>query len=214
MDGETLKVLLAGATGVVGGHVLARLLAEPRISTIVAPTRRPIPTHPRLVNPVVDFFDLPPDAPWWAVHGVISCLGTTQRIAGSRDAFRAVDHGCAMAVVRLARAAGATRFALTSSLGADPSAHSFYLRTKGEIERDLMAVGFPSLTFAWPGFLAGPRPERMLPEALAKAVLSLLGPALPAHFRLSLPERVGQALVDAVLVGRTGCHVISSECFA
>lgn len=145
------------------------------------------------------------------MQGVISCLGTTQRIAGSPEAFRAVDHGYTLAVARHSRAAGATRFALTSSLGADPSSRSVYLRTKGEVERDLMAVGFPSLTFVRPGFLDGPRAERRLTEDLAKAVLGLLGPTLPARFRPSPPERVGQALVEAVLAGQPGCYVIPSE---
>lgn len=211
MDRESLRVLLVGATGVVGGQALRLALAEPRFGSVVAPTRRPLPPHPKLSNPLVDFGALPAEAPWWSVDGVIATLGTTQRIAGSPEAFRAVDHGYTLAVARLARAGGATRFALTSSLGADPASRSYYLRTKGEIERDLEKVGFASLTIARPGLLGGVRSERRVAEDVGKVALGLLGPLLPARWRISRPERVAEVLVEAIVAGRPGCHVIPAD---
>lgn len=206
-----MRVLLIGSTGVVGAHVLRLALAETSFGAIVAPTRRPLPPHPKLDNPLVDFGNFPSDAPWWSVDGVISTLGTTQRVAGSPEAFRAVDYGYTLAVARLARACGATRFALTSSLGADPGSRSYYLRTKGEIERDLEAIGFASLTIARPGLLGGNRSERRLAEDVGKVALGLLGPILPARWRVSAPERVAEALVTAIAAGRPGRHVITSD---
>lgn len=211
MGGETLHVLLIGATGVVGEHVLRLALAEPRFGMIVALTRRPLPPHPKLTNPLVDFGALRAEDPWWSVDGVISALGTTQRIAGSPEAFREVDYGYTLAVARLAHAAGAARFALVSSLGADTASPSFYLRTKGEIERDLGKVGFASLTIARPGLLGGARSERRLAEDLGKVALGLIGPILPARWRISRPERVAEVLVEAIVAGRPGRHVIASD---
>lgn len=212
MSGENLRVLLIGATGVVGEHVLRLALADQRFGAIVALTRRPLAAHPKLTNPLVDFAALPADAPWWSVDGVISALGTTQRIAGSAEAFHAVDYGYTLAVARLAHEKGATRFALTSALGADPAARSsFYLRTKGEIERDIEQLGFASLTIVRPGLLGGARSERRLAEELGKAALGLLGPILPARWRISRPERVAEMLVEAIAVGEPGRHVIGSD---
>lgn len=212
MGGENLRVLLTGATGVVGQHVLRLALAEARFGSVVAPTRRPLPAHPKLTNPVVDFTALPADADWWSVDGVISALGTTQRIAGSPEAFREVDHGHTLAVARRAHERGATRFALTSSLGADPAARSsFYLRTKGEIERDVGNIGFASLTIVRPGLLGGARSERRLAEDVGKIALGLLGPILPARWRISRPERVAEVLVEAIAAGQPGRHVIDSD---
>lgn len=210
MGDQTLRVLLVGSTGVVGDHVLRLALAEPRFGSIVAPTRRPLAPHPRLTNPLVDFGALQAEDPWWSVDGVISTLGTTQRLAGSPEAFRQVDHGYTLAVARLARAGGATRFALTSSLGADVASHSFYLRTKGEIERDLETVGFTSLTIARPGLLGGARSERRMTEEVGKVALGLLGPLLPARWRISRPERVAEVLVEAVVAGQPGRRVVES----
>lgn len=211
MGGENLRVLLTGATGVVGEHVLRLALAEERFGSVVAPTRRPLAAHPKLTNPVVDFSALPADTDWWFVDGVISALGTTQQIAGSPETFRDVDYGYTLAVARLARERGATRFALISSLGADPAARSsFYLRTKGEIERDIETIGFASLTIVRPGLLGGARSERRLAEDVGKVVLGFLGPILPARWRISRPERVAEVLVEAIAAGRPGRHVIES----
>lgn len=206
-----MRVLLIGSTGVVGEQVLRLALAEPCFGGIVAPTRRPLPPHPRLANPLVDFSALRAGDPWWSVDGVISTLGTTQRTAGSPEAFRRVDYGYTLAVARLAHAGGATLFALTSSLGADPASRFFYLRTKGEIERDVEKIGFSSLTIVRPGLLGGARAERRLSEDLSKAALSLLGPLLPARWRISRPERVAGALVEAIVAGQPGRRVVASE---
>ncbi|HQR59397.1 MAG TPA: NAD(P)H-binding protein, partial [Azonexus sp.] len=132
-----MSLLLVGATGAVGQAVLRQALAEKRITRIVAPTRRPLEAgfvgNPRLLNPVIDFARLPEEAAWWKVDAVVCTLGTTIKVAGSQAAFAAVDRDLPIAFARLAREAGATRYALNSSLGASARG-SFYLRTKAEAE--------------------------------------------------------------------------------
>ena len=85
-------ILLVGATGLVGQSVLASALADPRVTRLVAPTRRPLAAYPKLTNPLVDFDALPADAPWWSADAVICTLGTTIKKAGSPAAFRRVDY--------------------------------------------------------------------------------------------------------------------------
>ena len=68
------RVLLCGATGLVGREVLRMALADATVTQVVAPTRRPLPPHPKLVNPVVDFEQLPTDAAWWQADAAI-CTG-------------------------------------------------------------------------------------------------------------------------------------------
>lgn len=58
-----MKLLLVGASGLVGSHVLQRALADVRISEVVAPSRRPLDEHPKLFAPLIDFEQLPTDAP-------------------------------------------------------------------------------------------------------------------------------------------------------
>ena len=65
-----MQLLIVGATGLVGSQVLQQALADSRITRVVAPVRRALPAHPRLLAPLVDFEHLPEDADWWrAVDG-------------------------------------------------------------------------------------------------------------------------------------------------
>jgi len=139
---KPLDLLLAGATGAVGSHVLAAALDDPRFAKVIAPTRRPLPSHAKLLNPVVDFTQLEASAEWWRVDAVICTLGSTIKAAGSRAAFVAVDRELPIQVARLARQAGATRYALNSSMGASLRGN-FYLRTKAQAETGIRAIGYP-----------------------------------------------------------------------
>ncbi|CTP89296.1 NAD-dependent epimerase/dehydratase [Xanthomonas translucens pv. poae] len=207
-----MKILLAGATGLVGAQVLAQLLAAPDCRAVVAPTRRALDrVHPKLHNPLVDFEPLPAQAPWWQADAAICALGTTMQQAGSRDAFRRVDHAYPLAIARLARQHGASAFALNSAMGADPESWVFYNRVKGELERDLQALDYPSLTLVRPGLIGGARAQPRAAERLAGALLQVLGPLLPRRYRINPAARVAAALVDSALRPRAGCHVIGSE---
>lgn len=206
-----MRVLLVGATGLVGSTVLAKLLADDRIATVVAPTRHPMAAHAKLENPIVDFSHLPVDAEWWAVDGAICTLGTTRAKAGSDAAFRQVDYDYPLAVARLAREHGAQRFALNSSLGADAKSRLLYPRTKGEVERDLQALNYPSLTIVRPGLIGGNREEFRAGERVAAVVLGVLGPLLPRRYRISPATAIADALIDAAVEGRPGIHLIEAE---
>ena len=205
-------LLILGATGLVGARLLALALADRGVARISAPTRRPLAPQDRLDNPIVDFERLPADAPWWRADALVCALGTTLAQAGSRDAFRRVDHDYVLTSALHARRAGTGTFVLNSSLGADPAAGSFYLRVKGDIERDLRAVGFGSLTLVRPSLLdGGPRPDSRPGEALGLVFARLLRPLLPRRVRAVSTERVARAMLDAALQAPPGVQVIESD---
>ncbi len=183
-----LVAAVAGATGLVGRYLLERLLVAPGIDAVVAYGRRaPSRAHPRLVARVVDFARLaegaPPSAPPGGALVGLCALGTTIRAAGSEAAFRAVDLDAALAFARRLRDAGAARFVLVSSVGADPRARSFYLRVKGELEEAVAALGFPSFVALRPSLLLGPRAEARPGEAIAQRALPFLAPLLAGGLR-------------------------------
>lgn len=205
------RLMLVGATGLVGGHVLQQALADPAVSQVVAPTRKPLTPQPKLINPVVDFERWPEDAEWWAVDAVVCTLGTTIRVAGSQAAFYKVDHDHPLEVAYLARRHGARAFALNSALGADTGSRVFYSRTKGETERDLQAVGYPSLTLVRPGLIGGQRQQSRPLEQLAVTVSRLVQPLLPKRYRVVPADRIAQHLLQAALAATPGVHVLPSE---
>jgi uncharacterized protein YbjT (DUF2867 family) len=204
-------LMLLGATGLVGQSVLQQALASPSVRGVVAPTRRALPPHAKLVNPVVDFDALPEGAPWWAVDAVICALGTTIKKAGSQAAFYKVDHDHPLQVGKLALRLGARAYALNSALGADAGSRVFYSRTKGELERDLTALGFPSLTIVRPGLIGGERAESRPAEQLGVKVSEWLRPLLPARYRVVPAERIAFHLLQAALAEKPGLQMVMSE---
>lgn len=210
MAGKTLIIL--GATGLVGQQALQLALAHPDVAHIVAPTRRPLPTHKKLQNPIVDFAQLPVNAPWWKADAAICALGTTLRLAGSADAFYQVDHDFVLAAAEAAHQAGTPAFSLNSSLGARPDGSSFYLRVKGETEADLIALSFPSLTIVRPSLLdGGPRPDKRRGEEIGLWISRLLGPLLPRRIRPVTTKAVASALLQTSLAATPGINIIESE---
>ncbi|MCM2335927.1 MAG: NAD-dependent dehydratase [Pseudomonas sp.] len=209
-----MRLLIAGATGLVGRHVLAFALEDARVARVVAPTRRALPAHAKLDNPIVDYAALPDDAPWWRVDAVACALGTTIRAAGSQAAFRAVDHGFVLAVATRALAHGARSFALTSAMGADPASPLFYSRTKGETERDLAALGYPSLTLVRPALIGGEREQSRPAERAGLLLAGALAPLLPRRWRISPAPNIARALLDAALAARPGVHVVGAQALA
>lgn len=161
-----MTVLLAGATGLVGSRVLALR------RDIVPVGRRATGVAGEIL---ADFAALPLLPPALVA---ISALGTTIRAAGSQAAFRAVDHDAVLAFARAAQAAGARHFIVITAVGADAASGVFYSRVKGEVERDLAALGFDRLDIVQPGLIFGARAERRPVEALFQWLTPVLNPLL------------------------------------
>ncbi len=206
-----MRLLLVGATGLVGRHVLALALSDPRIDAVVAPVRRDLPARPKLLAPLVDFEELPEAAEWWQADAVVCALGTTMRAAGSQEAFRRVDYSYPLSIARLAQQHGIPTFALNSAIGADPSSRFFYNRVKGEVERDLAAVGFRSLTLVRPGLIGGTREEVRFGERAATLVFRALHPVLPRRLRINPADTIARAMLEAAIAAPQGQHLITSD---
>lgn len=199
--------LIAGATGLVGGLLLRQLLAAPEYDRVIALGRRPVDlAHPKLVQVTADFAALDKVMAGVLCDDAFCCLGTTIRQAGSRDAFRAVDHGAVLALAWAARRNGARRFFLVSSLGADAHSRFFYNRVKGETEEALAVLGFSTLAIFRPSLLLGSRPEYRLGERISAVCLWLLDPLLLGRlrqFRAIQAEVVARAMLRCSF-GRDG----------
>lgn len=207
------RVLLAGATGLVGSHLLQILLADPRVAEIHALVRRPLVfSHPRLTVHVVDFTALPVLP---AVDEVYLALGTTIRQAGSQEAFRAVDFAANFAVAKAALAAGAHCIGLVSAMGADAESRVFYNRVKGELETALAALAPDALVIARPSLLLGDRKLQGQPSRRAEAVSQFLGkclgPLIPANYRPIEARKVAQALAAQTPQARGRVIMLSGQ---
>jgi len=207
-----MKVLILGATGLVGRNALAQALSHPAVTRVIAPTRRPLTKQDKLMNPVAPKLELLlPEVAGWGPDAVICATGTTIKKAGSKEAFCSVDHDLPLSFARLAHQAGTQSLALVSAIGASVDSSFFYARVKGELERDVREIGFRSLTILRPSMIEGERDEFRLAERLALGLTHFLAPVLPKRFRVNPASTIAQVLVDAVVTAELGCHFKYSD---
>lgn len=187
-------VLLLGATGLVGRELLQLLLDDETIATVrVIGRRRTGVSSPKLDEQVFDLGEMERYAELFAVDAIFCALGTTIKAAGSEEKFRLVDRDYPLIAGQLGRRRNAQHYLLVSSTGADPASRNFYLRVKGEVERDILQLGYPRTTIARPSFLRGERNEFRLGERVVAALSWLLPPA----YKTVPATSVARALVDA-----------------
>jgi uncharacterized protein YbjT (DUF2867 family) len=212
---QSRSAVLLGATGLVGGFCLAELTRCGAYRRIQVVTRRALNLpDPAVKENVLPDLALISPADFQGIDDVFCALGTTIKQAGSQAAFRAVDYELPMIAARAAKQAGVKQLVLISSIGADPKSGNFYLRTKGELERDLTALGFDSLHIVRPGLLSGDRKEFRAGESIAQKAapiinLLLIGPLRRYH---SIPAAtVGRAMVGAALQQKAGSYIHSYD---
>ena len=202
------QVLLTGATGLVGGHLLRMLLNAPDIKSIAAPTRRPLtdisgvfnPHDPQLTDALALVVD-PRDI-------VFCCLGTTRREAGSKEAFVHADYTLVIDTALVGKKLGAQHMLVVSAMGANAHSPFFYNRVKGEMEEALIAQQWPRLTIARPSMLVGEREKKRTGETLLAPLFSLL----PGNLKSIDARDVASALLaEALSPAQEGVRILSSS---
>ena len=210
MAGRT--ALVAGASGLVGQEILRALLARKHYATVHCVGRRPLALrHPKLRSHVVDFAALK-RLP--RTDDVFIALGTTIKVAGSKEAFRAVDFDAVVAIASAARSSGATHLGVVSAMGAALRSPVFYNRVKGEMEQAVSELGFDTVVMARPSMLDGDREslkQAARPaERFGLAVMALLRPVTPVNLRAISAADVALSLVKAVKSRKPGIHILLS----
>lgn len=207
---KKLTALLAGATGLVGGEILRRLLACDDYSRVLVLTRRDlgIAARGKKVRQVLTDLDgLAGVRDDLQADHVFCALGTTIAKAGSQDNFRRVDQVYPLQLAQFAHAAGARHFSIVSALGADARSRVFYSRVKGEVEAALRAMGWPSLCIVRPSLIAGDRGESRPMERLAVHALRFA----PAKWRPVAAGDIAAAMVNTALRSPPGVTTIESR---
>ena len=154
---DNIKVVILGATGLIGKALTKQLLECDRISQVLTIGRRaPELTHPKLKNIILDMERIDEKGEVLeGAHAVFCCLGTTMRQAGSKQSFRKVDFDIPLLAAKAAKVRGVKHFLVVSAQGASTKSSFFYSRVKGEMEDVLRQIPFHRLTIARPGLLLG-----------------------------------------------------------
>jgi len=193
--------LLAGATGLVGGHLLRLLLADDAWTRVVTLGRRPAgEPHPKLEQRIVNLGALEALGDLPHADDVFCCLGTTIKQAGSQQAFRQVDYEYVVSLARAGIRLGATQLLLVSAIGADAESRVFYSRVKGEAEAAIRQLPYRGIQIFRPSLLIGERAEVRLGERAAIVLAPLLSIPLVGRLRRYRP-------IEAAAVARAMVRV-------
>lgn len=166
-----MKAILIGATGATGKALLQLLLQDETITQVTALVRKPLNLqHKKLQAHVINFNQPQQWADLVTADMAFSCLGTTLKAAGSKEAQYKVDYEYQLAFAQAARQHDVPRFILISAGMADPKSLVFYSRMKGELEQAIRALNFESLTLFRPGLLSRPGTDRA-GEKISESVL-------------------------------------------
>jgi uncharacterized protein YbjT (DUF2867 family) len=202
------SVLLLGATGLIGREVLSQLVQDDTVERVVTVTRRRVArTSQKIEEHVFELGEMEAHADVFAVDQIICALGTTIKQAGSEERFRLVDHDYPIAAARIGLARGAHHYLLVSSLGANRESRVFYNRVKGEVEHDLLALGYPSTTIVRPSLLLGARDEFRFGERVA----SKFGWLMPPSLKPIQAYTVAAALATLAREDAPGVRVVESR---
>ncbi len=201
MEAQTAVVL--GATGLIGKCLIKELVNDSTFSTIKILVWKPLPvSHPKLVVQIVDFNNLEEVTIKMGNGDCIFCsVGTTQqKVKGNKDAYRKVDYDIQMDAARIGIAAGFKKFLLVSAVGANATSGNFYLRLKGEVEKEISTIPFESIHIFQPSVLLGKRNEFRAGELISKGLMQTFSFFLFGSLRKYRPvqaQQVASAMITA-----------------
>lgn len=209
------KVLIAGATGLVGNELLHILLEAKEYETVTAIVRRPLSIkHPKLNEVIIDFDHLEEYSEQMVVDDVFCCLGTTIKKAKTKELMKKIDADYPLALARLTQKLGAKHFLLISSMNANPHSKIWYSQMKGKLEEELSTVPFQTISILRPSLLLGNRQEFRLGEKMATTIFKtvsflFVGPLLKV--KAIEGRQVAQSMYSIAQTNRQGVNIYPSD---
>jgi uncharacterized protein YbjT (DUF2867 family) len=170
------KAIVFGATGFVGSHILSGLLNSPEYEQVTAVARKNLNiTHPKLRILIGDYDSLADLKSEITADEIFIALGTTKAKSPVEAEYYKVDHDYPVLAAQIAKERGAKSLFLVTAVDANPNAKFFYVRTKGETERDVIALNFEHTNIFRPSMIVGDRKEN---RSLFEGALMKFWPAL------------------------------------
>ncbi len=209
------KVIIAGASGLVGSLLLEQLLPHPDFFEVLILVRNQLPVqHEKLKQSVVDFDRLKDYQNEINGHALFCCLGTTRSKTPDLKEYRKIDHNYPVELAEIGAKNSIQQFHLVSSLGADKDSLFFYTKLKGETEEHVKEVKLDSIHIYQPSFLTGNRQEKRTAEPILTSLAKWIDPLLIGNlnkYRSINAETVAKAMVNQSLKNISGIFTYSSD---
>lgn len=173
------KAILFGASGFIGSYLLDELLNNPEYEQVTIVVRKNLHIHhPKLITLEGDYNSLPTLKESMVADEIFITLGTTQKNTPEKDKYYQIDHDYPVLAAKIAKEKGSKSVFVVTAIGANANSNIFYIKTKGETERDIIALGFDHTHIFRPSMLLGNRKEnRSLEKSLIK-IWSVINPIL------------------------------------
>lgn len=195
------KAIIFGASGFIGGYLLSNLLQNDTYSEVTIVVRKPLNIqHPKLKMVLADYHSLAQNAAYLVADDVFISLGTTKKKTPDQKEYYQIDHDYPVLAAQLTKANGASAVMLVSAVGANAKSNIFYTKTKGEAERDVIAVGFKHTHIFRPSMIMGNRAEsRPLERVFIKifSVANLLLVGKLNKYKGITAENIAKAMIEA-----------------
>jgi uncharacterized protein YbjT (DUF2867 family) len=191
-----MNAALAGGTGLIGSFLTQFLSEDSDFETVQFLSRRKVDLAEK--HQVIDLFEM---LSLTNIDAGFCALGTTMAAAGSKEAFYRIDHDLVLEFSKSCKRAGAKKFVLVSSVGANPKSSNFYLKVKGDVEKAVEEIGFERLVILRPSMLLGPRKEHRFGELIGKKLMCIIDPIMVGpmdKYRGINAASVARAMINSI----------------
>lgn len=205
-----MQAIIIGATGATGKDLLDILLNDSRYSIVKIFVRKKTGVkHPKLQEFIINFNQ--PESWQHLVTGdvLFSCLGTTLKAAGSKEAQYKIDYGYQLAFAEAAGKNNIPVLALVSSSGADANSPFFYMKMKGELEEAVKKLQFKKLLIFRPPMLIRKGTDRSGEKWGLKLISVLNAIGLAKSMKPLETEKLALTMAEKVVSETEGAHIFA-----
>ena len=193
------SITLFGSTGLIGSEILKLLEDDNYFQKINVVSRQDVKLKSK--KSTLKLIDFSNYNQYLSVVEksdiVLAAIGTTQSKVGfNKKKYREIDFGIISQAVRACKEKNVKHFSFVSSAGADINNKSFYLKLKGEIEKEVESQKLKSSTVYRPSLLLGKRKENRFGEKIAQIIIPILSFLMPDNYKPIKASDVATAMVN------------------
>ena len=207
--------IILGATGLVGGHLLQKLIDDERYETIKLFSRSKIENLPSKVKQFIgDLLELEQFKSDFTADEIYCCIGTTKSKTQDKTLYKKIDHGIPVAASKLAKANAINTFLVISAMGANKNSAVFYNKTKGEMERDVLQENIKNTFILRPALIGGERNENRTFEKMGLKFFKVIQPLLTGklkNYKIVNAATIAQAMLNLANTNEHNEVIITSD---
>lgn len=208
------SAIILGATGLTGGILLRKLIADKNYSTIKLFSRNSVEiTSEKIQEYLIDVLELEQSAKDFIADEVFCCIGTTAAKTKDKKLYKAIDYGIPVTAAKIAKQNKILTFVVMSSMGAHANSSVFYNKTKGEMERDVLHQNIQNTYILRPSIIGGNRDEFRLGESIGKAIMRVLNPLFFGRlkkYKMIHPEKIATCM-QVLAKTKPNINIFSSD---